>query len=90
MQSYFLLPWEKVKISPIPKSENPTADSDSRPVSILLALTKFFEKLVASQMIGLCKPGIISAGIDYLILHLEVLNCNPFKMFCVTRKNHYV
>ena len=85
MQSYFLLPWEKVKISPIPKSENPTADSDSRPVSILLALTKFFEKLVASQMIGLCKPGI-----HYLILHLEVLNCNPFKMFCVTRKNHYV
>ena len=63
MQSYFPLSLEKVKISPIPKSENPTADSDFRPVSILLALSKFSEKLVAGQMTGLCKPGIISPGI---------------------------
>lgn len=92
MQSYFPLSWEKVKISPIPKSEDPTADSDFRPLSILLTLSKFSEKLVAGQMIGLCELGIISPGIHYLIshLHLEVLNCNSFKMFCVTRKHQYV
>ena len=55
MQSYFHLSWKKAKISPIPKTDHPTAFEHFRPISILPALSKVFEKLVANQMIGFCE-----------------------------------
>ena len=41
MQSYFPLSWKKAKI------DHPTADEHFSPISILPALSKVFEKLVA-------------------------------------------
>ena len=54
-QSYFPVSWKKAKISPIPKTDHPTTDEHFRPISVLPALSKVFEKLVANQMIGFCE-----------------------------------
>ncbi len=50
--SYFPEAWKIARISPIPKIEQPIAEQDYRPVSILPALSKVFERLVSRQMIS--------------------------------------
>lgn len=48
--SYFPKDWKVARISPIPKVEQPKSEQDYRPVSILPALCKVFERLVARQV----------------------------------------
>ncbi len=50
--SYFPEAWKIARISLIPKIEQPKAEQDYRPVSILPALSKVFERLVSRQMIS--------------------------------------
>lgn len=51
---YFPRAWKLARISPIPKVDTPVTEDYLRPVSILLVLSKVFEKLVASQMTDFC------------------------------------
>ena len=53
--SYFPKSWKKARISPIPKIDHPTKDEHFRPISVLPALSKIFEKLVAKQMTAFCE-----------------------------------
>lgn len=50
--NYIPIDWKVARISPIPKIDQPMAKHDYRPVSILLALSKIFERLVAHQTTG--------------------------------------
>jgi hypothetical protein len=52
---YFPEAWKKARISPIPKIDNPKLEEHLRPISILPALSKVFEKLVAAQMTSFCE-----------------------------------
>ena len=51
-QSTFPEAWKVARISPIPKVDQPLCEADYRPVSILPALSKVFERLVLNQMIA--------------------------------------
>ena len=44
--------WKTARVSPIPKIDQPTDKSDFRPVSILPALSKIYERLVLSQLVS--------------------------------------
>ena len=43
--------WKTARISPVPKIDNPKQNADYRPVSILPALSKVFERLVLKQLV---------------------------------------
>jgi hypothetical protein len=51
-RSAFPEAWKIARISPIPKVDQPLYEADYRPVSILPALSKVFERLVLNQMIA--------------------------------------
>ena len=42
--------WKKVKISPIPKSDDPQNFDDYRPVSVLPLFSKVCERLIVKQL----------------------------------------
>jgi hypothetical protein len=44
--------WKTANVIPIPKVTSPTSFSDLRPISILPALSKLFEKLLAVQIVN--------------------------------------
>ena len=44
--------WKTARVSPIPKIDQPIDKSDFRPVSILPALSKIYERLVLSQLVS--------------------------------------
>ena len=48
--AYFPRAWKVARISPIPKADQPKSDQDYRPISILPALSKIFERLVLQQV----------------------------------------
>ncbi|CAB3997819.1 Hypothetical predicted protein [Paramuricea clavata] len=48
--SYFPETWKTARVSPIPKVNQPSCDSDFRPISILPAMSKVFERLVLNQL----------------------------------------
>jgi hypothetical protein len=48
--SYFPKAWKIARVSPISKVDNPTSNDQLRPISILPALSKVFEKVVSLQM----------------------------------------
>ena len=48
--SYFPEAWKIARISPIPKVNQPKTEQDHRPISILPALSKVFERLVSHQV----------------------------------------
>ena len=48
--SYFPEAWKIARISPIPKVNQPKTEHDYRPISILPALSKVFERLVSHQV----------------------------------------
>ena len=50
--STFPCAWKTSRISPIPKIDEPVNENDFRPVSILPALSKVFERLVLKQVIA--------------------------------------
>ncbi len=52
IRSYFPEAWKIAQISPMPKIEQPKAEQDYRPVSILPALSKVFERFVSRQIIS--------------------------------------
>ena len=54
-RSYFPNAWQIARISPIPKIDQPIVEEHFRPISILPALSKVFEKLVAVQMTKFCE-----------------------------------
>ena len=43
---------ETARVSPIPKTDHPQSEKDYRPVSILPAISKAFERLVLKQLIS--------------------------------------
>ena len=43
--------WKLARISPIPKNDSPSSEEELRPISILPALSKIFEKVVAKQIV---------------------------------------
>lgn len=43
--------WKIGKISPIPKSDNPTSNDDYRPITVLPILSKVYERLVSIQIL---------------------------------------
>ena len=47
--------WKDAVVKPLPKKNNPTCASDYRPISLLPAFSKVFEKLIAKQMIEYLK-----------------------------------
>ena len=49
-KSYIPNAWKQARISPIPKVDLLTAEEHLRSISILPALSKFFERLVAKQI----------------------------------------
>ena len=56
---YFPKAWKNARISPIPKVDQPKSEEHFRPISILPALSKVFEKLVALQMTTFCESGSV-------------------------------
>ncbi len=48
--SYFPKAWKTARVTAIPKVDNPTSNEQLRPTSILPALSKVFEKVVARQI----------------------------------------
>ena len=50
-ENRFLSSWKVSCISPIPKNNNPTNNSDFRPVSVLPILSKICERSVLSQLV---------------------------------------
>ena len=44
--SYFPKTWKTARVSPIPKVNQPSCNSDYRPVSILPSLSKIFERFL--------------------------------------------
>ena len=50
-QNKFPSSWKIGRISPIPKINDPTKNSDFRPVSVLPILSKVYERLVLSQLV---------------------------------------
>ena len=50
--STFPLAWKIAKICPVPKKSTPVLPEDYRPISILSALSKVFEKLISWQIIN--------------------------------------
>ena len=49
--SYFPRVWKSAHILPVPKVDNPKQEAQYRPVSILPALSKVFERLVLKQLV---------------------------------------
>ena len=49
-ENVFPQAWKTARISPVPKSDNPTESKDYRPVSILPILSKVYERLVLCQI----------------------------------------
>ena len=49
-ENLFPIQWKKVKIRPIPKSDDPQNFDDYRPVSVLPLFWKVYEHLVAKQL----------------------------------------
>ena len=47
---YFPLNWKKAIVKPIPKKENPTSESDFRPISLLSVFSKICEKTCCYQI----------------------------------------
>jgi exonuclease III len=47
----FPLAWKLARVSPIPKTESPTEADHFRPISVLSALSKIYERLVLAQML---------------------------------------
>ena len=47
--------WKNALVKPLPKNNNPSCASDYRPISLLPAFSKVFEKLIAKQMIEYLK-----------------------------------
>jgi hypothetical protein len=43
--------WKVARVSPVPKVDSPFEPDDYRPIAILPALSKIYEKLVLSQLI---------------------------------------
>lgn len=60
-KSYFPKAWKMARISPIPKVDSFVLDEHFRPISILPALSKVFEKLVAKQMSSFCEANAVLA-----------------------------
>jgi len=60
-KSYFPKAWKMGRISPIPKVDSPVLDEHFSPISILPALSKVFEKLVAKQMSSFCEASAVLA-----------------------------
>ena len=50
--SYFPRAWKIARVSPIPKVNSPTVNDQLRAISILPALSKVFEKVIALQMVN--------------------------------------
>lgn len=48
--SIFPSMWKIARVVPIGKSDNPVTESDYRPISILSALSKIFEKILSKQL----------------------------------------
>ena len=48
--NYFPNRWKLALIRPIPKKANPVSPTDFRPISLLPAFSKIYEKLIADQM----------------------------------------
>ena len=48
--NYFPNRWKLALIRPIPKKANPVLPTDFRPISLLPAFSKIYEKLIADQM----------------------------------------
>ena len=48
--NYFPNRWKLALIRPIPKTQNPVSPSDFRPISLLPALSKIYEKILSDQM----------------------------------------
>ena len=48
--NYFPERWKLALIRPIPKTPNPVSPTDFRPISLLPAFSKIYEKLLSDQM----------------------------------------
>ena len=48
-ENLFLIQWKMVKMSPIPKSDDPQKFDDYHPVSVLPLLSKVYERLIVKQ-----------------------------------------
>jgi hypothetical protein len=63
--SLFPRTWKTARVSPIPKINNPTCEKDYRPISILPALSKIFERLVNNQIVTyIDEQGLLASGIS--------------------------
>lgn len=54
-KSYFPNAWKQARISSIPKVDLPTAEEHFRPISILLLLSRVFERRVARHVSYYCE-----------------------------------
>ena len=56
---------QTARVFPIPKINNPTCEKDYRPISILPALSKIFERLVNNQIVTyIDEQGLLASGIS--------------------------
>ena len=64
--STFPRTWKTARLSPIPKTDHPQNEKDYRPVSILPALSKVFERLVLKQLISSIEElSLLAPSISY-------------------------
>ena len=49
-QEIFPEQWEISRVCPIPKTDNPTSIKDYRPISVLLVLSKVYERVIPNQL----------------------------------------
>ena len=87
-QSAFPEAWKIARISPIPKAHQPLCEADNRPVSILPALSKVFERLVLNQMIayieeraplGATMSGFMGRTVAFLMLKVDLQSLSSLK-----------
>ena len=51
LRNYFPSAWKIARVSPIPKNDSPTNADHYRPISVLPALSKIYERLVLTQLL---------------------------------------
>ena len=62
----FSYQWKTAKVTPIPKVVNPEANSDYRPISILPAISKVFERITVPQICEFIeKENILKKCLDF-------------------------
>ena len=49
-QEIFPKQWKISRVCPIPKTDSPTSTKDYRPISVLLVLSKVYERVILNQL----------------------------------------